>query len=102
VYNLDGSAPPHTAMKLLEMKGRVLKLDIGEAFALGDRKRRFVDWNGIPWEKCQAHGEWYAKRNGDEMTRADRNSGELQADATGTRTPTCRLLDRRNHALCGG
>jgi hypothetical protein len=68
VYNLDGSAPPHTAMKLLEMKGRVLKLDIGEAFALGDRKRRFVDWNGIPWEKCQAHGKWYARRNGDEMT----------------------------------
>jgi hypothetical protein len=77
VYNLDGSAPPHTTMKLLEMKGQALKLDIGEVFALGDRKRRFVDWNGIPWEKCQAHGEWYAKRNGDEMTRADRNSGEL-------------------------
>jgi len=68
VYNLDGSAPPHTTMKLLEMKGRVLKLDIGEVFALGDRKRRFVDWNGIPWEKRQAHSEWYARRNGDEMT----------------------------------
>lgn len=65
MYNLDSSAPPHTATKLLEMMNRALKLDVGEVFALGDRKRRFVDRNGIPWEKCQAHGEWYAKRNGD-------------------------------------
>ena len=70
-------------MKLLQMKDRALELDVREEFALGDRKRRFMDWNGIPWEKCQAHGEWYAKRNDDEMVRANRNPGELWADATG-------------------
>lgn len=87
VYNNDGSAPPHTSIGPREMKRRALKLKAGEVMALGDRRRRFVDWNGIPWEKCQAHAEWLAKRNGQEMTRAERTPGEVWADAIGEAHP---------------
>jgi hypothetical protein len=52
VYNLGGSAPLHTAIKSLGIKDRALRLGVGDMSALGGRKRRFVDWNGIPHEKC--------------------------------------------------
>jgi hypothetical protein len=51
VYKNDASAPPHVSMGTREMKTRALELKICDVLALGDRKRRFVGWNGVPWEK---------------------------------------------------
>jgi hypothetical protein len=87
VYNNDGSAPPHTSIGTREMKSRALELRDDDVLALGDRRRRFVDWDGIPWEKCAAHAEWYAKRNGDEIIRAERTPGEVWADMMGEEHP---------------
>jgi hypothetical protein len=87
VYNNDSSAPPPTSMGSREMKRRALELRGDEVMALGDKRRRFVDWNGIPWEKCGAHAEWLAKQNGHEMIRAERTPGEVWADAIGEAPP---------------
>jgi hypothetical protein len=87
VYKNDSFVPPHTSMGTREMKSRALELKDDEVLALGDRRRRFVDWYGIPWEKCPAHAEWYAKHNGDEMIRADRTPSEAWADAIGEAHP---------------
>ena len=82
VYNNDGSAPPHATLGTYAMKNRALDLAPGTVLPLGDRRRRFVDWNGIPWETCPAHAEWYATHSGDKMLRADRTPGELWTAAT--------------------
>ena len=87
VYNNDGSAPPHTSMGTHEMKLQALELKGDEVLALGDRRRRFVDWDGIPWDKCAAHAEWCAKRNGGDITRAERAPGEVWADVMGEEHP---------------
>ena len=87
VDNNDGSVPPHSTMGMREMKRRALDLKAGELLPLGDRRRRFVDWNGIPWEKCQAQAEWYKNHGGEEMFRAKRTPGELWAKVTKTAHP---------------
>ena len=89
MYNVGGPAPAHTKLAPLEIRNEALRIQVGQCLTLGDRRRRFVDWDGIPWTTCLNHTEWLKKRGGFHgILPADLTPGEFWAKHVGDPPPS--------------